>query len=142
MAGRPVVPDVASTERSTPVRTCVGCRARGGRSDLVRVVVVEGACVPDPLARAAGRGAWLHPDPACLDLAERRRAFPRALRVPGPLDDTAVRVEIERRFAQAPAGSTASASARPVPGSRPGPPDRGAAPSTDHRPPRSGATRT
>jgi predicted RNA-binding protein YlxR (DUF448 family) len=28
-----------------------------------------------------GRGAHLHPDLDCLDLALRRRAFPRALRV-------------------------------------------------------------
>ena len=47
-------------------------------------------------ARIAGRGAWLHPDPACLDLAEKRRALPRALRVPAPLDTSAVRTEIER----------------------------------------------
>jgi predicted RNA-binding protein YlxR (DUF448 family) len=83
---------------------CVGCRGHGGRSDLVRVVVVEGLLVPDLRARAAGRGAWLHPDPACLDLAERRRALPRALRVPGPLDASAVRDEIERRAAGARAG--------------------------------------
>jgi predicted RNA-binding protein YlxR (DUF448 family) len=70
----------------------------------VRVVVIEGLLVPDPRARAAGRGAWLHPDPACLDLAERRRALPRALRVPGPLDASAVRDEIERRAAGARAG--------------------------------------
>jgi predicted RNA-binding protein YlxR (DUF448 family) len=29
-----------------------------------------------------GRGAWLHPDPACLAEAVRRRAFTRALRAP------------------------------------------------------------
>ncbi len=28
----------------------------------------------------------MHPDPACLDLARRRKAFGRALRVEGPLD--------------------------------------------------------
>jgi len=28
----------------------------------------------------------MHRDRACLDLAQRRRAFPRALRTPGPLD--------------------------------------------------------
>ena len=66
-----------------PVRTCVGCRARAAEPELVRVVAVRGACVPDPAARLPGRGAYLHPDPACLDLAERRRALPRALRVPG-----------------------------------------------------------
>ena len=35
-----------------------------------------------------GRGAWLHRDPECVELAERRRAFARALRVPGPVDPT------------------------------------------------------
>jgi len=45
----------------------------------LRVVVIEGACVPDQHGRLPGRGAHLHPDLACLDLAERRRAFPRAL---------------------------------------------------------------
>ncbi|MDA8435705.1 MAG: DUF448 domain-containing protein [Actinomycetales bacterium] len=82
------------------MRTCIGCRGRGGRSDLVRVVVVEGVLVPDPRARIAGRGAWLHPDPACLDLAVRRRALARALRAEVSPDVTAVRVELERRHAE------------------------------------------
>jgi predicted RNA-binding protein YlxR (DUF448 family) len=69
----------------------VGCRIRAAKSELVRVVAVGGACVPDPAARLPGRGAWLHPDPDCLDLAERRRALPRALRVPTVLDLAAVR---------------------------------------------------
>lgn len=78
-----------------PVRTCVGCRERAGRSVLLRVVV-SGAggtpsVVPDPGHRAPGRGASLHPDPSCLAAAERRRAFPRALRRQGVLDLTAVR---------------------------------------------------
>ncbi|MGE0817982.1 MAG: YlxR family protein [Candidatus Nanopelagicales bacterium] len=105
--GSPVPPDTApsgagapSRRGRTPVRTCVGCRGQGERSALVRVVVVDGLLVPDPRARAAGRGAWLHPDPACLDLAERRRALPRALRVPGPLDTRAVRDEIARQHDQ------------------------------------------
>ncbi len=33
----------------------------------------------------------MHPDPHCLALAERRKAFPRALRRSGPLDVAAVR---------------------------------------------------
>lgn len=74
-----------------PVRTCVGCRSRAGVSQLLRVVLADGRLVPDPQRRRPGRGAHLHPEVACLDLAERRRAFPRALRVPGPLDATAVR---------------------------------------------------
>lgn len=42
--------------------------------------------VPDVARRLEGRGAWLHPYSACLALAERRRAFGRALRYPGPVD--------------------------------------------------------
>jgi predicted RNA-binding protein YlxR (DUF448 family) len=56
-----------------------------GEHDDVRVVV------PDPARRLPGRGASLHPDPACLALAERRRAFGRALRVAGVLDIGPVR---------------------------------------------------
>jgi predicted RNA-binding protein YlxR (DUF448 family) len=78
-----------------PVRTCVGCRVRANRSVLLRVVAFEDGdslvAVPDPRHRLAGRGAWLHPDLSCLDLAERRRAFSRALRREGPLDLTALR---------------------------------------------------
>ena len=91
-----------ASARAVPVRTCVGCRARVDRSELVRVVVDSGSCIPDPAARLPGRGAWLHPDPACLDLAERRRAFPRALRVTGPLDLTAVRAWWEQYGTAAP----------------------------------------
>jgi predicted RNA-binding protein YlxR (DUF448 family) len=38
----------------------------------------------------AGRGAWVHPDQRCVELAVRRRAFARALRVPGPIDPAPV----------------------------------------------------
>jgi uncharacterized protein len=56
--------------------------------------VVDGAVVPDPRRRLPGRGAWLHPVPECLDRAERRSAFPRAFRAPGPLDTGRVRAHI------------------------------------------------
>ncbi|MDP9417847.1 MAG: YlxR family protein [Actinomycetota bacterium] len=99
--------------RAAPVRTCVGCRGRGSRLDLLRVVVgrVDGQVrvVPDPRHRLPGRGAWLHPDLRCLELAERRRAFPRALRVPGPLDTGLVRHEVQRQVAQTNDTSTTEA---------------------------------
>ncbi|GAA4026685.1 YlxR family protein [Allokutzneria multivorans] len=72
--------------RTSAVRTCVGCRTRALAAELLRVVVSGDSVVPDPRRRLPGRGAWLHPDPECLRLAERRRAFPRALRFAGPLD--------------------------------------------------------
>src|ERR1700684_4565301 len=69
-----------------PVRTCVGCKARAAKSGLLRLVVAGDGIVPDPQARQPGRGAYLHPSLACFELAQRRRVFPRALRVSGALD--------------------------------------------------------
>ena len=72
--------------RSAPaIRMCVGCGARAVKSDLLRLVADGNEVVPDPQARQAGRGAYLHPSQGCLERALRRRAFPRALRLPGPL---------------------------------------------------------
>jgi hypothetical protein len=64
----------------------VGCRTRAAKIDLLRVVAVSGSLVVDQRGRLPGRGAYVHPDPACVDLAERRKAFPRALRAGGPFD--------------------------------------------------------
>nr|WP_308121938.1 YlxR family protein [Actinotalea ferrariae] len=74
----------------------MGCRQRGPRSVLLRVVRDEDGvrAVVDPGRRMPGRGAWVHDDLACLDLAERRRALPRALRT-GPLDTASVREHLE-----------------------------------------------
>jgi predicted RNA-binding protein YlxR (DUF448 family) len=78
--------------RTLPVRTCVGCRQRAPASALLRIVAVRAPTglrlEPDPARRQPGRGAHLHPDPACLALAERRRAFGRALRLVGEAPGT------------------------------------------------------
>ncbi|WP_408624005.1 YlxR family protein [Kineosporia rhizophila] len=88
-------PEASASARQGPIRTCIGCRERGHRSDLLRVVAVEvggkWCAVPDPGHKLSGRGASLHPGLSCLELAERRRAFPRALRRGGPLDVAQVR---------------------------------------------------
>lgn len=62
-----------------PLRTCVGCRQASPAAALVRFATVDGRVVCDPQRRAPGRGAWLHPDPACLERAVERRGFDRAL---------------------------------------------------------------
>ncbi|HEX6473161.1 MAG TPA: YlxR family protein [Streptosporangiaceae bacterium] len=81
--------------RAAPLRTCVGCRVRAAKSDLLRLVVVEGSVIPDPGGRLPGRGASLHPDLGCLEMGERRRAFPRAFRQAGPLDLRMLRAYLE-----------------------------------------------
>ena len=74
---------------------CIGCRERAAKSELVRVTAgsdADGrpAVVPDPAATRPGRGAHLHPTIACYDLAVRRKAFGRALRVTTGLDGAPV----------------------------------------------------
>ena len=89
-------PRPADPVRTLAVRTCIGCRAKSAKSDLLRIVAVReqagSTClVPDPRGRLPGRGAHLHPTPDCLALAERRRAFGRALRLTEAYDATPVR---------------------------------------------------
>ena len=80
-----------------PIRTCIGCRQRAAATELLRVVAgQDSTVVPDPRRRTSGRGAWLHPDQRCVELAERRRAYVRALRVSGPLDPTPVAEYVAR----------------------------------------------
>jgi predicted RNA-binding protein YlxR (DUF448 family) len=74
----------------------VGCRERAAKSELLRIVAVEGECVLDHRGTLPGRGAYLHPALVCLDLAVRRRAFPRALRAQGALDTKALRLYVEQ----------------------------------------------
>ena len=69
---RPPCNEVQAAMRSTlssmpgsVIRTCVGCGIRAAKSDLLRVVAVDGEIVADPAARRPGRGAYLHPSPDC-----------------------------------------------------------------------------
>ncbi|WP_445154800.1 YlxR family protein [Arthrobacter sp. Hor0625] len=89
---------------SQPERTCIGCRKKGPRSQLLRLVAGAGgssAVVVDERRRMAGRGAWLHPSEKCLALAVKRRAFGRAL------NGAAETADVERRIlAGTPAADT------------------------------------
>jgi uncharacterized protein len=80
---------------------------RAAKDGLLRTVVVGDRCVPDPRGTLPGRGAYVHPDEACLDLAVRRRALPRAFRVQGPLDVSELRDRVR------PAGQVPADKCRP-----------------------------
>ncbi|WP_459792986.1 YlxR family protein [Arthrobacter sp. AD-310] len=99
------------TSGSQPERTCIGCRKKGLRSELLRLVA-EGsgstAVLVDERRRMAGRGAWLHPSKSCLALAIKRRAFGRALR--GATGTAAV----ERRITSGPNVADAPVAATPT----------------------------
>ncbi len=73
-------------KQSTPERTCVGCAKRNPASSLVRLVLNEadGTVVADAKGGSFGRGAHVHANRACLELAAKKglpRAFKREMRV-------------------------------------------------------------
>lgn len=90
MPAGPGAPAQAMTQREAgkmvAVRTCVACRRRAPRTDVLRVVLHGNRLIPDDRAVLPGRGAWVHPTTQCLELAVSRRAFARALRVSGKPD--------------------------------------------------------
>ena len=68
-------------QRHEPIRTCVACRQEAGKGTLVRVVRDPGGrAALDPGGRAPGRGAYLHRDVSCLEIARKKKALDRALR--------------------------------------------------------------
>ncbi|GGK90274.1 YlxR family protein [Mangrovihabitans endophyticus] len=107
-----------------PTRTCVGCRKRAPAVTLVRFVAVGAGDVfllrPDPSRRLPGRGAHLHPDLACFALAERRRAWGRALRLTGVVDTGSLDEHI--RAVSVPHGTTDGGASAPHPDSKVGRP--------------------
>lgn len=65
-----------------PQRTCIGCRHVQGKRELVRVVrTPESEVVVDLTGRRNGRGAYVHKSRECWDLALKRGALERALKV-------------------------------------------------------------
>ena len=69
-----------ANQRDEAIRTCAGCREEAGKNGLIRLVRrSEGGAAVDRTGRAAGRGAYLHDDPACVELARKRRSLDRAL---------------------------------------------------------------
>jgi len=72
---------VAPKPRREPVRTCVACRVEAGKRAMVRIVrLAGGGAAVDRTGHSAGRGAYLHADAACIEIARKRKALERALK--------------------------------------------------------------
>ncbi len=65
--------------KKVPVRMCIACREGRTKKELVRVVATDQGLMPDETGKAHGRGAYLCPDVACLDRAQKTKAFERTL---------------------------------------------------------------
>src|SRR5438093_11584508 len=73
--------------RSLPQRTCVACRTARAKRELVRVVRSPvGELSVDLRGKAPGRGAYLDPDPGCLERGLAEGALAKALEI--EIDDT------------------------------------------------------
>ena len=69
--------------RRLPQRTCVACRTTRAKRELVRVVRSPlGETSVDLRGKAPGRGAYLDPDPGCLERGLAEGALARALEIP------------------------------------------------------------
>lgn len=71
--------------KKIPVRQCLGCREHKPKPELIRVVrSPEGEVSLDFKGKKPGRGAYVCPDPTCLQKARKSRALERTFSAPLP----------------------------------------------------------
>lgn len=72
------------------IRTCIGCRQRDAAAELVRLSVrrIDGRVAVAGASRS-GRGASIHPRPACLETGLRPDVLARAFKQRVTLADAA-----------------------------------------------------
>jgi len=63
-----------------PERTCVGCRTKRPKTQLLRVVRSANSAELDLLARKPGRGAYFCRQPSCWQAGIQKRGLDRTLR--------------------------------------------------------------
>ena len=72
-------------QKKIPQRQCMGCRERKPKRELIRVVRgTDGTVSLDFGGKAPGRGAYICPDPQCLQKAMKSKSLDRSLEVTIP----------------------------------------------------------
>ncbi len=61
-------------------RSCVVCKAKTDKRDLIRLVMADGGLLVDPSGKRNGRGAYLCKSKDCWNDASAHRQLSRALR--------------------------------------------------------------
>ena len=65
--------------KKIPTRMCIACREMKPKSEMTRVVKnADGEIFADPTGKAAGRGAYVCSNPACLKLLEKKKLLNKA----------------------------------------------------------------
>ncbi|WP_124055037.1 YlxR family protein [Arcanobacterium ihumii] len=90
LSSMPVLGTQASAVAQEPSRTCIGCKNKDVRSQMLRLKAVETDLRMririEPHSATLGRGAWIHKNPRCFAQARKRRAFSVAFRTSLPFD--------------------------------------------------------
>jgi len=63
-----------------PERSCVSCRKKGTKEELLRLVVGPSGVVIDYSGRLPGRGAYLCPEKSCIEKGLKEAALSRAFK--------------------------------------------------------------
>ena len=72
-------------QKKIPQRQCMGCRERKAKKDMIRVVRgTDGNVTLDFGGKLNGRGAYICPDPNCLQKAMKSKSLERSLEVSIP----------------------------------------------------------
>ena len=72
-------------EKKIPQRQCMGCRERKAKREMIRVVrCTDGEVRLDFSGKLNGRGAYICPQKACLQKAQKAKSLERSLEVPIP----------------------------------------------------------
>lgn len=60
--------------KKIPMRMCIACREMKPKTEMTRVVKnADGEIFADPTGKAAGRGAYICSEPACLTMLEKKK---------------------------------------------------------------------
>ena len=69
--------------RKKPLRTCVGCRQKSDKRELLRIVrTPEGKIEIDPKGKKAGRGTYICKKRSCLEKAAKGKSLEHSLKHP------------------------------------------------------------
>lgn len=69
-------------EKRTPQRTCISCRAKGDKSNFIRIVkTADGNFFLDAAGKSDGRGAYVCNNSQCMAKMKKSRALDRSFHV-------------------------------------------------------------
>lgn len=71
--------------KKVPMRQCIGCGEMKSKKEMLRILrTQEGEIILDATGRKNGRGAYICPDPACMEKARKSKGLDRAFKMAVP----------------------------------------------------------